>query len=136
MELRWTGSSGRPRGGETPHSCPPFELYYRRSGLSSVLSLERRSLFDSEQMTGRARDACANLSPACSHYHWTRRAPSIGPGTTHGPRPYPRHYPTSGQGIFSSYKLLADRKPSEGPDAWIWSEPLFSVRVVYNRLRD
>ena len=53
-------------------------------------------------MTGRARDACANLSLACSHYHSTRRAPSIGPGMTHWPRPYPRHYPTSGQGISSS----------------------------------
>ena len=33
-------------------------------------------------------------------------------------------------------ELLADRQPLEWPNAWIWSEPLFSVRVVYNRLRD
>ena len=33
-------------------------------------------------------------------------------------------------------ELLADRQPSEGQDEWIWSEPLFSVRVVYNRFRD
>ena len=51
-----------------------------------------------------SQDACASLSPTCSHYHWTRRAPSIGPGTTHGTRPYPRPYPTSGQGISSDYR--------------------------------
>ena len=33
-------------------------------------------------------------------------------------------------------ELLADRQPSDRPDAWIWSEPLFSVRAVYKRLRD
>ena len=33
-------------------------------------------------------------------------------------------------------ELLADRQPSDMPDAWIWCEPLFSVRAVYKRLRD
>ena len=33
-----------------------------------------------------------------------QEGPSIGPGTTHGPPPYPKHYPTSGQGIFSGYR--------------------------------
>ena len=104
MELRWTGSSSRPRGGETPHSCPPFGPFSRRSGLSSILGLERESLFISGPMTGWAWDACASLFPACSYYHWTRRGSSIGPGTTHGPRPYPKHYPISGQGIFSGFR--------------------------------
>ena len=60
MELRWTGSSGKTRG-ETPHSCPPFGLYSKWSGLSSVLGLEQESLFVSGQITGQARDACASL---------------------------------------------------------------------------
>ena len=33
-------------------------------------------------------------------------------------------------------QLLGDRQPSEGPDAWIWQEPRFSARAVYQRLRE
>ena len=32
-------------------------------------------------------------------------------------------------------ELLADHRPSEGPDAWSWSEHLFSARAVYHHLR-
>ena len=31
-------------------------------------------------------------------------------------------------------ELLADRRPSEGRDAWIWYEHRFSARAVYHRL--
>ena len=104
MDLRWIGSSGKPRGGEILHSYLPCGPFSRRSGLSSILGLDRGSLSVSGRMTGRAWDACASLFIACSHYHWTRRGPSIGPGTTHGPRPYPKHYLTSGQGIFFGFR--------------------------------
>ena len=33
-------------------------------------------------------------------------------------------------------KLLADSRPSEGNDVWIWSEQRFSARAVYSRLRE
>ena len=101
MELRWTGNSGRTRGGEIPHSFPHFVPFSRRSGLSSTLGWDWGSLFVSGRMNGRAWDACVSRFPACSHYRWTKRGPSIGPSTTHGPWPYPKHYLTSGQGIFS-----------------------------------
>ena len=75
-----------------------------RSGLSSILGLDWGSLFVSGWMTGRVWDACASLFPACSHYHWTKRGPSIRPGTKHGPRPYPKLYLTSGQEIFFGFR--------------------------------
>ena len=33
-------------------------------------------------------------------------------------------------------KILGDCQPSEGPDAWVWHEPRFSARAVYQRLRE
>ena len=33
-------------------------------------------------------------------------------------------------------ELLADSRPSEGNDVWIWSEQRFSARAVYSRLRE
>ena len=33
-------------------------------------------------------------------------------------------------------ELIADRRPSEGNDVWIWSEQRFSARAVYSRLRE
>ena len=33
-------------------------------------------------------------------------------------------------------ELLADHRPSEGPDAWIWCEHRFYARAVYHRLHE
>ena len=33
-------------------------------------------------------------------------------------------------------ELLGDCQPSEGPNAWVWQEPRFSARAVYQRLRE
>ena len=130
-------SSGRPRGGETLHSFPHFGPFSKRSGLSSVLDWDRGSLFVFGRMTGRAWDACVSRFPACSHYRWTRRGMSIRPGTMHGPRPYPKHYPTSGQGIFSgcrSYLRIGNHRISQMRG---FGASLFSLfELVYKRLRD
>ena len=80
--------------------------------------------------------ACASLSPAYSHYHWTRRARQSGLAQRMGPALTRGTIRPARRGSPPIQELLADRQPSEGPDAWIWSEPLFSVRVIYNRLRD
>ena len=32
--------------------------------------------------------------------------------------------------------LLGDCQPSEGPDEWVWQEPRFSARAVYQRLQE
>ena len=33
-------------------------------------------------------------------------------------------------------ELIADRRPSEGNDVWIWSKQRFCARAVYSRLRE
>ena len=88
-------------------------------------------------MTGRARDACDILSPRLFALSLDKEGPVNRAWHDSWALLLPEALSDQrAVDLLRLQELLVDRQPSQGPDAWIWSEPLFSVRVVYNRLRD